>query len=294
MVRFKLDSGATCNVLPQESYIRIRKPGTQLSPGPRVRNYGARGGYLNVLGVFEGVVIRRKVAFAVKFVVVDEPGQPPILGLPTCRRMQLIQRVHSVNPDAQENMPPIVFEFKDAFMGIGKLPVEHDIRLASGANYVDPVVCAAGRLPFSLEEKVFKKLDRMVEDEIIIPVVEPTEWVSRMLVVGKPNGDVRIVLDPSELNKAILRQHFAVPTVEQLFGKNRKSEIFLQLGGCIRVLPDSAVGLRFVAVGLHHGHPERPLSLSSFAIWIGLRPGSIPPGHVGVVWGSRRRDHLLR
>ena len=36
-VRFKLDSG-------------------RLSPGPRVRIYGARGGYLNVMGVFEGVV----------------------------------------------------------------------------------------------------------------------------------------------------------------------------------------------------------------------------------------------
>ena len=70
---------------------------------------------------------------------------------------------------------------------------------------------------------------QMVKDEIIVPVVEPTEWVSRMLVVGKPDGDVRICLDPSELNKAILRQHFAVPTVEQLFAKIGKAKYFCSL-----------------------------------------------------------------
>jgi hypothetical protein len=50
-----------------------------------------------------------------------------------------------------------------------------------------------------------------------------------MLVVGKPDGDVRICLDPSELNKAILRQHFAVPTVEQLFAKIGKAKYFCSL-----------------------------------------------------------------
>ncbi len=123
-------------------------------------------------------------------------------------------------------MPPIVTEFADLFKGIGRLPVEHDIKLASGDKYVDPVVCAAGRLPFLLDKQVYKKLDQMVSDKIIVPVVEPTEWVSRMLVVGKPDGDVRICLDPSELNKAIQRQHFAAPTADQLFGKIRKSKFF--------------------------------------------------------------------
>ena len=64
---------------------------------------------------------------------------------------------------------------------------------------------------------------------IISPVQEPTEWVSRMMVVGKPDGDVSICLDPSELNKAIQRQHFSVPTVEQLFSKLSKARYFFSL-----------------------------------------------------------------
>ncbi len=120
-------------------------------------------------------------------------------------------------------------EFIDVFTGLGRLPVEYDIRLASGANRVDPVVCAASRLPFRLEEKVYQKLDQMVVDGIITSVKEPNEWVSRMMVVGKPDGDVRICLDPSELNKAIQRHHFSVPTVEQLFSRISKARIFCSL-----------------------------------------------------------------
>ena len=51
VIHFKLDSGATCNVLPYELYTRVCPNGGNLEPGPRVRNYSAKGGYLDVLGV---------------------------------------------------------------------------------------------------------------------------------------------------------------------------------------------------------------------------------------------------
>lgn len=227
-IRFKLDSGATCNVLPLEDFRRVQRA-VALSAGPRVRNYGAKGGYLKVMGVFVGSVTSRGAQHSVKFVVVDEPGQPPILGLPTCTAMKLIKRVHAVTVDQPVELPVVAKEFVDVFQGIGKLPVQYDIKLATGDNFVDPVVCAAGRLPFLLEDKVYAKLAQMVEDGIIATVVEPTSWVSRMMVVGKPDGDVRICLDPSELNRAIQRQHFAVPTVEQLFAKVGKAKYFCSL-----------------------------------------------------------------
>ncbi|XP_046630630.1 uncharacterized protein K02A2.6-like [Daphnia pulicaria] len=205
-IRFKLDSGATCNVLPLEDFRRVQRA-VVLSAGPRVRNYGAKGGYLKVMGVFVGSVTSRGAQHTVKFVVVDEPGQPPILGLPTCIAMKLIKRVHAVTVDQQVELPVVAKEFLDVFQGIGKLPVQYDIKLATGDNFVDPVVCAAGRLPFLLEDKVYAKLAQMVDDGIIAPVVEPTSW----------------------LNKAIQRQHFSVPTVEQLFAKIGKAKYFCSL-----------------------------------------------------------------
>jgi hypothetical protein len=50
-----------------------------------------------------------------------------------------------------------------------------------------------------------------------------------MMVVGKPNGDVRIGLDPSEWNKAVPRQNFSVPIIEQLFANIGKARYFCSL-----------------------------------------------------------------
>ena len=43
---------------------------------------------------------------------------------------------------------------------------------------------------------------------IITAVEQPTKWVNPAIVVRKPNGDVRICLDPVDLNKAVKREHY--------------------------------------------------------------------------------------
>ena len=43
---------------------------------------------------------------------------------------------------------------------------------------------------------------------IITTVEQPTKWVNPVIVVRKPNGDVRICLDPVDLNKAVKREHY--------------------------------------------------------------------------------------
>ena len=48
---FKLDTGASCNVLPVSAFQRIPERRRRLRPGPRVKSYGADGRWLKVLGV---------------------------------------------------------------------------------------------------------------------------------------------------------------------------------------------------------------------------------------------------
>ena len=36
-----------------------------------------------------------------------------------------------------------------------------------------------------------EELDRHVNKGVLVPVTEPTEWVSKMAVVHKPNGKLR-------------------------------------------------------------------------------------------------------
>ena len=66
------------------------------------------------------------------------------------------------------------------------------------------------------KEAIDKELDYLIEEEIITEQVEPTPWVSSVTFPRKPNGEVRVCLDPSNLNKAIIREHHKPMTVEEI------------------------------------------------------------------------------
>ena len=72
---------------------------------------------------------------------------------------------------------------------------------------VKPSVKPVRRIPLEVKDAVLKELQRMVELGVIVPVKEPTEWVNSMVIEHKRNSDVRICLDPTNLNKAIRRDH---------------------------------------------------------------------------------------
>ena len=56
---------------------------------------------------------------------------------------------------------------------------------------------------------------------------EPTDWTSNLVVVRKSNGtDLRICLDPSDLNKVIKRPKFPLPTVEEIMNNLNGAKIF--------------------------------------------------------------------
>ena len=103
-------------------------------------------------------------------------------------------------------------EYKDVFEGLGDLPGEYHIVTD---ETVTPVVHPPRRVPVPLRERIKAKLHDMVMRDIITPVTEPTAWVSSMLVVVKPEK-LRICIDPRNLNGAICREHYQMPTIEKL------------------------------------------------------------------------------
>lgn len=67
----------------------------------------------------------------------------------------------------------------------------------------------------ALEDKTRAELQRMEDQGVITKVTEPTEWSNHMVIVVK--GDkVRICLDPTSLNQAILRENYPMPTLEDV------------------------------------------------------------------------------
>ena len=66
----------------------------------------------------------------------------------------------------------------------------------------------------------------MVKQGIIVPVDEPTDWVNSLVVKEKPNGSLKICLDPNDLNKAIKRKQYPVPTIGMVTNRLQGRTLF--------------------------------------------------------------------
>ena len=66
----------------------------------------------------------------------------------------------------------------------------------------------------------------MTAQGIITPVTEPTEWLNSMTYPMKPGEELCICLDPKDLNKAIIREHYKPPTLEEITHKLSRATVF--------------------------------------------------------------------
>ena len=85
------------------------------------------------------------------------------------------------------------------------------------------------RLEIVLIALIYNTTDRMVKMKIITPIEEPTDWVSSLVIVEKPNGQLRICLDPRHLNQVIKRPHCVMQTADKKFSINVKLKVFTKL-----------------------------------------------------------------
>ena len=108
--------------------------------------------------------------------------------------------------DVQETYP-------DVFEGLGTLGPE--LHLDVDPNF-SPVQLPPRKIPESLKQPLHEHLDDLVKHDVIERVPEQTEWVSALVVVAKPNGKIRLCLDPRPLNKALKRCHHPIPTMDDV------------------------------------------------------------------------------
>ena len=90
---------------------------------------------------------------------------------------------------------------------------------------VAPVQHTPRKMPVALKKEIKAKLDEMEKRGIITPVTEPTDWISSMVVVKK-GTKLRICLSPSDLNKALKRSHYPMPTIEEILPKLHNAKVF--------------------------------------------------------------------
>ena len=85
------------------------------------------------------------------------------------------------------------------------------------------------RIPFSRKQKVVDKLEDLEALDVMEKVNGPTSWISPLVAVEKPNGDVRIRFDMRQANRAILREKHPVPTIEETLQQMSWAKVFSKL-----------------------------------------------------------------
>lgn len=142
---------------------------------------------------------------------------PSILGADACHDMGLISFNPSVCPltIGCDFTHHILTQYKDLFNDmLGKLPVRYTITIDPEAI---PVVRPAHKIPNAMRDRVQSELNRMMALGVITPVTEALDWVSSMLVATKKNkGEIRICINPKDLNTAIKRPRYPMHLVGKI------------------------------------------------------------------------------
>ena len=64
---------------------------------------------------------------------------------------------------------------------------------------------------------------------IIEALSELSQWVSPVVIVPKPNGDIRLCVDMQRANEAVLRERHPLPTVDEMLLDLAESKVFSKL-----------------------------------------------------------------
>ena len=234
-VTFEIDTGASCNILPFSEYVKATgdKSGSDIKQG-KTRLTMHNNTSEHPLGKVMLYVSRNGLKHHLRFFIINS-DVTPILGRDSSIGMKLVQildsdTIHKVSDNSEVpsklTQDGVLKEYTDVFTGMGELAGEYTIH--TNPN-VAPVVHPPRKLPIALQEAVKSELDAMVEKKVIAPVTEPTPWVSSMVVVQKKNNTLRICLDPRDLNRAIMRSQYPLPTIEQVATRLHKAKIFTVL-----------------------------------------------------------------
>ena len=92
-----------------------------------------------------------------------------------------------------------------------------------------PVRKPARKVPSALHEKFKQEIDLMVKASIlteVTPEMPTPKWLNSFVIVKKPNGNLRICLDPMDLNKHIIRPICNVRVLEEIIDKLKGSMYF--------------------------------------------------------------------
>ena len=227
-IKVIIDSGASVNCMDKDTFNSVKISSTKLEKSSaKIYPYASKIP-LKLLGVSEFNVVVNGNVHRLIFHIID--GQcKSIIGLKCALNLGLLKLcVNSTEADSSRgNVDSILHEYRDRFEGLGKLK-DFELKLHIDRD-IQPVAQSARKMPFKMREQVKNKLNDLLDQGIIEKVEGPTEWLSPLVVVPKPNNDIRICVDMREANTAVLRERFPLPNIDQTLEEMNGAKIFSKL-----------------------------------------------------------------
>ena len=235
----KVDTGSQANTIPLRVYRRMFPSSLDADGFPRA-------GHLKdtkcVLSVYNETVIKSYGTVTlhcrhgdtdwidVEFHICDT-SRPAILGLQTSQKLKLVVLTYCIDSNKSPGDPiysvaGLQSRYPEQFDAIGNFTGAYHIVLHEVAQ---PVVHAPRKCSIHIRDELKAALVDMEEQGVIRRVTEPTDWVSSIAVSRKANGQLRICLDPKDLNSAIKRCHHTTPTTQEITHKLTGAKVFSKL-----------------------------------------------------------------
>ena len=85
------------------------------------------------------------------------------------------------------------------------------------------------KVPIEYWKQIEHTFNDMVNKGVLAPVSQLTKWVSSLTYPHKPDGTLCICLDPKDLNKVIVQEHYKAPTLDGISHHLSKATCFSKL-----------------------------------------------------------------
>ena len=223
-----IDSGASSNIISTKTWEDLKQHGikctSRATSDKKLYTY-ASDEPLPVKGTFTCDVKCGRRETRADFLVV-EGNAVPLLGKETATELGVLKIGVDVAAVRDSNQR-IRDQYPEVFQGVGKLNT-HQVSLHIRPD-VPPVAQPMRRTPFNLREKVERKVDELLEADIVERVDGPTRWLNPVVVAPKANGEIRLCLDMRRANEAVIRGRHPIPTVDEVLQNMNGSTTFSKL-----------------------------------------------------------------
>ena len=236
----QMDCGSTCNLISYADYCRITQDGDPKLQKSKANLRLCDGSVILPKGTCTLHCSRQGKEQLLDFQVVDI-DQKPLLSATTCEELGLLtvnldERVHAVEDAGPQRNPVearvptspltleyIVANYGDVFSGLGCLPGEYCIEIDKS---IKPVQHQPRRVAVPLKSELKKKIEELEQKQVLAKVTKPSDWISSMVAIRKPSGKLRICIDPKDLNQALKRSHYPIPTIEEVLPRLSNAKVF--------------------------------------------------------------------